>query len=191
MELSFHGATGTTTGSCHLLRFGRSSVLLDCGLYQGRRDESYRKNSTFGFDPKEVTAVVQSHAHIDHSGKLPMLVKHGFGGRIHATRATADLCEPLLVDCAHIMLADAEHMNRARGNGRPRTEIQGGPDPGDREPKPSDVVVPSGQDRIQPGLPSPLDPHRRAAPPSAAAPSAHRCSRTRRGPAACRGPRAW
>lgn len=170
MELCFHGATGTTTGSCHLLRFGRSSVLLDCGLYQGRRDESYRKNSTFGFEPGEVTAVVQSHAHIDHSGKLPMLVKHGFRGKIHATRATADLCEPLLLDCAHIMLADAEHMNRQRGNGPQevgsrRSEIRGGPDPGDREPKPEDVVVPAGKDRLQHGLPSPLDPHQRAAPP--------------------------
>jgi metallo-beta-lactamase family protein len=165
MELSFHGATGTTTGSSHLLRFGNSSVLLDCGLHQGRRDESYRKNSTFGFDPGQVTAVVQSHAHIDHSGKLPMLVKHGFGGKIHATRATADLCEPLLHDCAHIMLADAEHMNRHRGDTTQRSEIRGGPDPGDREPKPADVVVPAGKDRLQPGLPSPLDPHRRAAPP--------------------------
>jgi metallo-beta-lactamase family protein len=164
MELSFHGAAGTTTGSCHLLRFGGSSILLDCGLYQGRRDESYRLNSTFDFDPREVTAVVQSHAHIDHSGKLPMLVKHGFAGRIHATRATADLCSPLLYDCAHIMLADAEHLNRQKKVGNDRDEIRAGPDPGDLEPKPAAVVA-KADDRFQPGLPSPLDPHRRSAPP--------------------------
>jgi len=164
MELSFHGATGTTTGSCHLVRFGGSSILLDCGLYQGRRDESSRRNSSFDFDPREVTAVVQSHAHIDHSGKLPMLVKHGFAGRIHATRATSDLCAPLLFDCAHIMLADAEHLNRQRRRGNGKEEIRGGPDPGDAEPKPGDVLAKEG-DRLQPRLPSPLDPHRRSAPP--------------------------
>ncbi len=114
MELKFFGATGDTTGSCHMIRAGRHAVLLDCGLYQGRRDESYRRNSRFAFPPASIDAVVQSHAHIDHSGKLPMLVRHGFGGRIHATPATTDLCEILLRDCAHIMLHDAEYLNRQR-----------------------------------------------------------------------------
>jgi metallo-beta-lactamase family protein len=114
MELRFFGATGDTTGSCHMVRLGRHAVLLDCGFYQGRREESYRRNSRFAFSPSSIDAVVQSHAHIDHSGKLPMLVRHGFGGRIHATPATIDLCEVLLRDSAHIMLSDAEFMNRQR-----------------------------------------------------------------------------
>ena len=89
MELRFYGATGTTTGSCHMIRAGGYSVLLDCGLYQGRREESYERNSRCAFDPSQVHAVVQSHAHIDHSGKLPMLVRDGFAGAIHATSAHA------------------------------------------------------------------------------------------------------
>ena len=166
MELSFHGATGTTTGSCHLLRVGRSTVLLDCGLYQGRREESYRRNTGFGFDPREVTAVVQSHAHIDHSGKLPMLVKHGFRGRIHATPATVDLLDPLLFDCAHVMLAEAEHLNRRRERAGRRTAVV--EEKGELTEESSRPRGNSDGDRLQPGLPSPLDPHRRAAPELAA-----------------------
>src|SRR5262245_12820 len=149
MELRFFGATGTTTGSCHMVTNGRVSVLLDCGFFQGHREESYRRNSGFGFDPASVTAVVQSHAHIDHSGKLPMLVRQGFRGRIHATRATLDLCNILLRDSAHIMVSDAEHMNRERGKGRRpvRRDHEEG-----------------ASDRLQPDLPSPRDPHQRAAP---------------------------
>ena len=152
MELRFFGATGTTTGSCHMVTHGGVSVLLDCGFFQGRREECYRRNSGFGFDPASVTAVVQSHAHIDHSGKLPMLVKNGFRGRIHATRATLDLCNILLRDSAHIMVSDAEHMNRQRDRGRERRPVRDDPEAG-------------GPDRLQPGLPSPEDPHQRAAPP--------------------------
>jgi metallo-beta-lactamase family protein len=165
MELRFFGATGTTTGSCHMVTLGGSSVLLDCGFFQGRREESRARNSVFGFDPAAVTAVVQSHAHIDHSGKLPMLVRNGFRGRIHATRATLDLCEVLLLDSAHIMVSDAEHLNRRR-------EREGG---GRRPPTPSGSGGPeeaseaAAADRFQPALPAPLaprrpDPHARAAP---------------------------
>src|SRR5260221_1309444 len=151
MELRFFGATGTTTGSCHMVTNGRHSVLLDCGFYQGRREESYRRNASFAFDPASVSAVVQSHAHVDHSGKLPMLVRHGFKGRIHATRATLDLCAVLLRDCAHIMLADAEHMNRSR--------------PPAREPNPEpNLENAPPRDRHQRELPAPVDPHQRAAP---------------------------
>ena len=114
MELRFYGATGTTTGSCHMIRAGGYSVLLDCGMYQGRREESYKRNSRCAFDPSQVHAVVQSHAHIDHSGKLPMLVRHGFSGTIHATSATRDLCDILLRDSAHIMLSDARFLNEQR-----------------------------------------------------------------------------
>ena len=114
MELRFFGATAGTTGSCHLLRAGGHTVLLDCGLFQGRREESRARNERFGFEPARVDAVVQSHAHVDHSGKLPMLVRHGFHRRIYATSATRDLCEIMLHDSARILLQDAEHLNRAR-----------------------------------------------------------------------------
>ena len=93
MEIRFLGATGETTGSCHLVRCGGHAVLLDCGLVQGPREESYRRNRRLGFEPQEVDAVVQSHAHIDHSGKLPMLAREGWAGAIHATHGTRDLCE--------------------------------------------------------------------------------------------------
>lgn len=154
MDLRFFGATGTTTGSCHMVTNGRSSVLLDCGFYQGRREETHRRNSTFAFDPSTVTAVVQSHAHVDHSGKLPMLLRNGFKGRIHATRATHDLCAVLLRDCAHIMLADAEHLNRHRN----------APGNGNRDRDRSEHGNGSDRDRRQEELPSPVDPHQRAAP---------------------------
>ncbi|MCK6447334.1 MAG: MBL fold metallo-hydrolase [Planctomycetes bacterium] len=122
MELSFHGATGDTTGTCHLLVANGCRVLLDCGLYQGRRAESYARNRRFGFRAAEVDAVVQSHAHIDHSGKLPMLVRAGFDGAIHATHGTRDLAEILLVDSANIQAKDAEHLNRERWREHAHTE---------------------------------------------------------------------
>lgn len=114
MELRFFGATGDTTGSCHWLEANGARVLLDCGLYQGRREESYRRNREFAFEAQSIDAVVQSHAHIDHSGKLPMLVREGFRGQIHATHGTRDLCEILLLDSAHIQVKDAEELNRRR-----------------------------------------------------------------------------
>ena len=114
MELRFYGATGTTTGSCHMLSSEGRSVLLDCGLFQGRREETRERNERFGFDPARVDAVVQSHAHIDHSGKLPLLQAGGFRGQVFATGATRDLCAALLADSAHIQLQDAEFLNRQR-----------------------------------------------------------------------------
>ncbi len=114
MNLRFFGATGDTTGSCHLIETDQARVLLECGLYQGRREESYRRNRSFAFDPEKIDAVVQSHAHIDHSGKLPMLVRHGFVGRIHLTGGSADLAEILLLDSASIQLSDAQFLNRQR-----------------------------------------------------------------------------
>ncbi|MCY3004031.1 MAG: MBL fold metallo-hydrolase [Planctomycetota bacterium] len=114
MELEFHGATDGTTGSCHVLRAGGKTVLLECGMFQGRRDDTYKRNSSFRFAPGDIDAVVLSHAHIDHSGKLPMLVRMGFEGRVHATGATVDLAEPMLLDSAMIQLKDAEFLNKRR-----------------------------------------------------------------------------
>ena len=114
MELRFFGATGDTTGSCHQLSANGGRILLDCGLYQGRREESWRRNREFPFSVQGIEALVQSHAHIDHCGKLPMLVREGFSGAIHATHGTRDLCELLLHDSAQIQLRDAQEINRRR-----------------------------------------------------------------------------
>jgi len=114
MELRFFGATGETTGSCHMLSANGARVLLDCGLFQGRREESWLRNREFPFSAESIDAVIQSHAHIDHSGKLPMLVREGFHGAVHATHGTRDLCEVLLHDSAQIQRRDAEELNRRR-----------------------------------------------------------------------------
>ena len=112
MELSFHGAAHGVTGSCHRIRAGGHTVLLDCGLFQGRRKVVREWNQELGFEANEVDAVVQSHAHIDHSGRLPVLLRLGFEGKIHATQATRELCELLLADCAHILDKDAQYVNK-------------------------------------------------------------------------------
>ncbi len=122
MRLVFHGAARTVTGSQHLLEINGSRLLLDCGLYQGRRAESYLRNDTFEYDPAAVGAVILSHAHIDHSGDLPNLVKHGFRGRIYATRATADLSDIMLRDAGHIQESDAEFLNKRRRGNEPPVE---------------------------------------------------------------------
>lgn len=115
MFLEFHGAARNVTGSRHLLGVNGHRVLLDCGLFQGRREESDRLNRTFGFDPETIDAVVMSHAHIDHSGALPALVKNGFRGPIHGTLATADLLSVMLRDSAAIQEKDIEFVNKRLG----------------------------------------------------------------------------
>ncbi len=112
MKLVFWGAVQTVTGSMHELRVNGSRFLLDCGLFQGHRKEARERNATFPFRAGNIDAVVLSHAHIDHSGNLPSLVKNGFGGPIYATPATADLCFPMLRDSAHIQEKDAEFVNK-------------------------------------------------------------------------------
>jgi metallo-beta-lactamase family protein len=114
MQISFHGAVQTVTGSQHLIRVGGRSLLLDCGLYQGKRDEARTRNRDFAFDPRGIDAVVLSHAHIDHSGNIPNLVKQGFRGKIICTTATADLCGAMLLDSGHIQEEDVEYANRQR-----------------------------------------------------------------------------
>jgi metallo-beta-lactamase family protein len=114
MQLQFHGAARGVTGSRHLLTVGGKRILLDCGLFQGKRRDSDRLNRKFGFDPSEIDAVVLSHAHIDHSGALPALVRNGFEGTIHATLATADLLTFMLRDSAKIQESDVEYLNRHR-----------------------------------------------------------------------------
>ncbi|MFO0692847.1 MAG: MBL fold metallo-hydrolase [Polyangiales bacterium] len=112
LSIDFQGAARTVTGSMHLLRTSSGNVLLDCGLYQGRRKESFERNRHMPIDPHEVHCVVLSHAHIDHSGALPILVKNGFRGTIYATPATRDLCAAMLEDAANIQLHDAKYIER-------------------------------------------------------------------------------
>ena len=112
MKLSFHGAARSVTGSRHMLEMPGFRLLFDCGLFQGRRDEAYRQNRNFGFDPKSLNAVLLSHAHVDHSGALPVLPKHGFSGKVYLTRATADLTELMLEDSARVQVSDCGYVNK-------------------------------------------------------------------------------
>ena len=105
MRINFHGAAHTVTGSQHLLEINGYRLLLDCGLYQGKRSESYARNLKFAFDPRNVDAVILSHAHIDHCGNLPNLCRQGFAGNIYCTFASRDLASIMLEDSAEIMLA--------------------------------------------------------------------------------------
>ena len=113
-SIQFLGAAGEVTGSCHLLRAAGKKILLDCGMIQGGREEDARNRERFPFDPADIDAVVLSHAHIDHSGRLPLLVKRGYRGKIHTQSATADLVKVMLEDAARLAGQDVEHANRMR-----------------------------------------------------------------------------
>lgn len=112
MKVTFWGATKTVTGSLHEVQSNGARILLECGLYQGRRKEAWERNCCFPVNPESVNAVLLSHAHIDHSGNLPSLVKQGFAGPIYATPATADLCHAMLLDSAHLQEKDALFLNK-------------------------------------------------------------------------------
>ena len=112
MKLQFLGATGTVTGSKYLVTAGSRKILVDCGLFQGLKMLRLRNWESLPFDPRSIDAVILTHAHIDHSGYLPLLAKQGFSGPVHCTRATADLCEILLPDSGHLQEEEAEYANR-------------------------------------------------------------------------------
>jgi len=123
MKIQFLGAVRTVTGSMYLLTVNGSRLLLECGLYQGKRQESYERNKKLPFDPRSIDAMLLSHAHIDHAGNVPTLVKNGFRGPIYATPATRDLCVALLRDSGHIQEEDAEYVNKKRSKkGEPPVE---------------------------------------------------------------------
>src|SRR5512140_2618920 len=98
IKIMFAGAAGSVTGSRHLIEFSGYQILLDCGMFQGRRKETYDQNLNFPFDPAKIDSLILSHAHIDHIGDVPNLVKKGFKGEIHCTLATADLANIMLMD---------------------------------------------------------------------------------------------
>ena len=123
MEIKFCGAARTVTGSQHFLYINGTKILIDCGLYQGRREEAGRINREFHFDPAEIDQMLLSHAHIDHSGNIPNLVKNGFNGPIYATAATVDLCQIMLRDSAYLQEMDLKWLNkRLRKKGKPAIE---------------------------------------------------------------------
>jgi metallo-beta-lactamase family protein len=112
MRITFWGAAQTVTGSMHEVAVDGTRFLLDCGTFQGRRQQARERNSQLPFGARDIDSVVLSHAHIDHSGNLPTLVKNGFSGPIYASPATADLCDPMLLDSAHLQEKDAEFVNK-------------------------------------------------------------------------------
>ena len=126
MQIEFYGATSGVTGSCHILRANEHTILLDCGMIQGRRKEMERNRRPFPFSPDEISAVVLSHGHIDHSGRIPLLVKQGYDGPLYAHNATCDLCRILLKDSASLQQRDAEYENKWRKRkGKPLVVAEG------------------------------------------------------------------
>ncbi|MCW8964137.1 MAG: MBL fold metallo-hydrolase, partial [Gammaproteobacteria bacterium] len=114
MQLEFYGATSGVTGSCHIIRANGKTVLLDCGLIQGRKEETEKNRAAFPFNPNEIDAVVLSHGHIDHSGRIPMLIKQGYQGPVYTHNATKELLSILLQDAASLQESDARYENKRR-----------------------------------------------------------------------------
>jgi metallo-beta-lactamase family protein len=123
MRIQFCGADRTVTGSCHLLEINGKRILLDMGMYQGRRDEARRINEYLPFDPKSIDAIVLSHGHLDHCGRLPVALRNGFVGPVYATPATCEVARVVLQDAARIQEEDAEYLNR-RSRGPVEEQVQ-------------------------------------------------------------------
>jgi metallo-beta-lactamase family protein len=113
LKIEFYGAAGCVTGSCHYLKIKDKNILLDCGMYQGK-DGREHGNEIFNFNPKDIDYVILSHAHIDHSGRIPLLYKNGFKGTVLCTDVTLDLCNVMLPDSGHILESEVEWKNRKR-----------------------------------------------------------------------------
>ena len=120
-SLTFFGATGQVTGSCYLLETSSHRILLECGLFQGSKETEKQNEADFPFDPARIDAVVLSHAHLDHCGRLPKLVKDGFKGKVFLTEASFPLLELMLTDAVHLQLRDTEWENKRRRTCRKKT----------------------------------------------------------------------
>ena len=116
MKLSFHGAAGGVTGSCHLISAGGRNILVDCGMFQGGHELHEENAAPFGFDPASVDVLLLTHAHLDHCGRIPLLVKRGFSGEILCTSATRDLTRLVLLDSAHLHEEEARRRHGAGGH---------------------------------------------------------------------------
>ena len=115
MQIQFIGATETVTGSKHLITTESGlKILLDCGMFQGEHERVHVNNHQFGFDPREIDIILLSHAHIDHSGLIPLMYKQQFRGKVYCTPATFDLCHVMLLDSAQIQEKDIEYINKKR-----------------------------------------------------------------------------
>lgn len=119
MHLEFFGAAGEVTGSCHILRVADHQVLLDCGMIQGSKKDVARNAHAFPFDARKIDAVLLSHSHLDHSGRLPLLVRRGFDGPIHTQNASGDIAKILLKDAGYLQEADARRRNRKNKTAQP------------------------------------------------------------------------
>ena len=117
MRISFHGAAGEVTGSCHLLDTGTVRLLVDCGVFQGSRESREENGRSFGFDPASIDFLLLTHAHLDHCGRIPLLVKQGFRGKVACTPATKELARLVLMDSARLQEEDAERAKRHRDRG--------------------------------------------------------------------------
>ena len=123
MRLSFHGANRGVTGSCHLLEVEGLKILVDCGLFQGGREIDEENEADFAFDPRSIDIILLTHAHLDHCGRIPLLVKRGFEGEIIATQATRELAKVVLLDAAHLQEEEAErHARKNKRHGKPAPE---------------------------------------------------------------------
>ncbi|RLA11119.1 MAG: MBL fold metallo-hydrolase, partial [Gammaproteobacteria bacterium] len=114
MKIAFHGADRGVTGSCHLVTCGNKNILIDCGLYQGGRELAEENQEPFGFDPKTIDFLLLTHAHLDHCGRIPLLVKRGFTGEIITTAASRDLAKLVMLDSAHLQEEEAKWQSRKR-----------------------------------------------------------------------------
>ncbi|MGH6905592.1 MAG: MBL fold metallo-hydrolase, partial [Geminicoccaceae bacterium] len=123
IRLTFHGGAGTVTGSCYQVEHARGRFLVDCGMFQGTKTVRALNYGTFPFAPDAIDFVLLTHAHIDHSGLLPKLSKHGFERTVHATPPTVDLLSFMLPDSGHVQESEVERLNRQNGRrGRPSVE---------------------------------------------------------------------